>query len=61
MKKKKRKKMVMMKMQLLGMRQKMVSAIESAIETSNGVGDGPFPWAQRAREAPLPRLQIGHP
>ena len=53
--------MVMMKMQLLGMRQKMVSAIESAIETSNVVGDGPFPWAQRAREAPLPRLQIGHP
>ena len=43
MKKKKTKKMVMMKMQLLGMRQKMVSAIESAIETSNGVDDGPFP------------------
>ena len=30
-------------MQLLGMRQKMVSAIESAIETSNGVDDGRLP------------------
>lgn len=45
----------------LRMQQRMVIAIESAIETSNEVGDGPFPWAQCAREAPLPRLQIGHP
>jgi len=45
----------------LGMQQRVVIAIESARGSSNEVDDGPFPWAQRAREAPLPRLQLGHP
>jgi hypothetical protein len=45
----------------LGMQQRMVIAIESAIETSNEVDDRTFPWAQRAREASLPHLELGDP